>query len=790
MRTWVQSVIACVWYLGILLWTPTSNAAGQQSDGRDGDPFGDSSSSEAELESTDEFSSNETAFEIGQQKNPQAGSSQPSTAASTTSDPLGKNLDPLVFILRENPPQSPKDFGRALTWMTQLEHWTEVASLLDQIAARKWTLSQQAEISRIAGETTWIRLRRESSQLSQAQQDLVDLLFQAPSNYARNPSTIDQWIDQLSQPDASKRRLAQVRLQSGGSEAIERLIQRLVAGGSKIPDLMLVGTIVEFGQPGIEALQTACTLSDSTITTRFLLTIADLPSNHFPIELATGLQSVVYSQEIRNALAERLSKKGVRTPTPSATSTHLQKAFDSALEDYQDRRLDTGSLQDILWRVSEDGARVEHLQADQDIKSLERVYQLAQHRTVLSTATPEDFHCLAALGFQRAYQFDPTGKDLRLIQSVLEKLPADVVSQSGFWTETFRQADRWQMHGGCVRAIELLTQKIKAGQVAPPMDFLSELLIDSRPIIRYLTLQAIASIDPQTAYAGAERALATCVEMLQLGQGATSLIIGANSELCMAAETAVGQSTQGSIKVVSSGRQALQVLSEPYPADLIVIVDRVHDLSLFELLQRLRKTQGGGSLPIAVMTDRLYPHESQLVEDMQGVVSGVLSSDSEVVSRTVQQMLDSLDTQPISNEQRIAFQQVASEFLAKISEDRASYAFYPFDTWHESLIQLPSGSSSAARTQVLASLGTKLSQLKLVQMVVTSSATEQERLAAVRAFGNSIRRFGTLLSTQDVQTAYDLYNRLGPNDPIIAKAMTKVLDILEAQAGAREWPTE
>ena len=56
-------------------------------------------------------------------------------------------------------------------------------------------------------------------------------------------------------------------------------------------------------------------------------------------------------------------------------------------------------------------------------------------------------------------------------------------------------------------------------------------------------------------------------------------------------------------------------------------------------------------------------------------------------------------------------------------------------------------------------------------------------------FEKSIRRFGTLLTSNDVQTAYDLYNRLGPNDPFIAKTMTFILDVIEAQAGARAWPT-
>ena len=64
-------------------------------------------------------------------------------------------------------------------------------------------------------------------------------------------------------------------------------------------------------------------------------------------------------------------------------------------------------------------------------------------------------------------------------------------------------------------------------------------------------------------YAGSERALAVSVEMLQLNGGVSTLVIGANSELCMAADASVRQVTAGNVVVVPSGRAALQVLATP-----------------------------------------------------------------------------------------------------------------------------------------------------------------------------------------------------------------------------------
>lgn len=769
-----------------LLWAAPHLSTNAQDDPfGSSDPFGEDSPSDPDLSAQDA-----TAFGSSQPDAVRSEAAAPRPTAGSKSDPLDRNLDPLILILRENPPNTPKEFGRALQWMTSLGHWSEVAGLLDQVASRNWNLQNQAEVARTAGASTWIRLRDEDIPLNPTQRELVNKLLQAPSTLARDRSRVDQRIEQLSHEDPEKRRIAQLRLQDGGSAAIQRLMERLIQGDNKVSDLMLAGTIVEFGPSGVEALQAACAHSDPQVVSRLILALADLPSNHFPLELSAGLHSGSLPAEVQKAIAERLTSRNFRLPTPTATATHLTKALNQALEDYQAKRINPSQLQDIGWRIQPGSSQVIAQDSSRELKSLERLYQIAQHRGLLSQATPEDLVALAAVGFQRSYQLDPDRQNQQWDAAWLSRLPEESLDQPEFWINVFRQADSWQMHGGCVRSLQELTQRMLAGQVSPPMDFLSELLNDPRPIIRYLALEAVAAVDPREGYAGSERALATALEMLQLTNGASSLVIGANPELGMAAESSIEQATGGEATVVSSGREAIWALNQPSPADLIFVVDRVHDMSLFELLQRLGKTQSGGSLPIAVLTDQLYPYEQQYIDQTPGIIGDTLSRDPEAMPRVLQQLLSILDTQPISSVDRQRFRLAADEFLAKISHDRETYAFYPFDAWHQSLLRLPSNTSKSARTQVLASLGTNPSQMRLVQQVVASGATEIERVKAAKAFAKSVRRFGNLLTVQDVQTTYDWYNRLGPGDPVIAKVMTFVLDTIEAQAGTRPWPAE
>ena len=119
----------------------------------------------------------------------------------------------------------------------------------------KWKLPQLAELSRAAGDNIWIRLRREGEQLSQPQtrwSPTVSGSGQLRQRSFQLRSVIDQLRDQtLANEDwhksVSKRWVGR-----------HRTIARSIPGWPfESSDLMLVGTIVEFGQPGIEAIQAA-----------------------------------------------------------------------------------------------------------------------------------------------------------------------------------------------------------------------------------------------------------------------------------------------------------------------------------------------------------------------------------------------------------------------------------------------------------------------------------------------------------------------------------------------------
>jgi CheY-like chemotaxis protein len=316
---------------------------------------------------------------------------------------------------------------------------------------------------------------------------------------------------------------------------------------------------------------------------------------------------------------------------------------------------------------------------------------------------------------------------------------------------------------------------------------LSRLLQDSRPAIRYRALESIAAIDPKVGYLGADQAIATAVEMTKLTNSPLVLLVGANAELRLAAAGTLTEAVAANSLQAGSAREALLALSETNPAEMVIVVDRVRDMSLGELIQRLKRTSQGKSIPMAVLVPELTQHELNICAEHR-ITTGLLTQQPEQIKTIVDQLAGQLDVRPITSQERADLSRVATGFLQRISTDRNSYSFYSLDNWQRQLVSTAAAIPAGAGVELLAGVGNQESQWRLVTSVASATADNSSRTQAARAFGKSVRQFGVQLTQRDIRVAYDLYNQLGPKDPALAKSLAYVLDVIEAQSGHRSWP--
>jgi hypothetical protein len=706
---------------------------------------------------------------------PNARAGQGTPGRLSTDDP-----DPLVRLLRANPPQTPADVAEAIQWMTQASRWDEVRRYLDFAQGAGWSREQLAQFSRIGGAPLWNHIRTQRADINAAQQAFLGEILVLPSQLTHDPQWIDNWINRLAS-EPGDRRVAELRLHEASRFAVARLTQRLMAGEQAVPPERLVEALLQFRGDGVEALRAAAAHPDPRVAGHVLLAIASSSAREFAVELATSLVNPALPESTRQEIQNRLQARYTNLPSASAVQQYVSRHFKEQLKEYQDERQRRSRAPSSIWRLTADKQGVQVDEVTRADKALERLAQLAAARLRLKDASAEELTQAAVVLLQHSYQATRELEVADPLSGLLATLP-DAAQPNDFWKQVFDLGSTWQMHGAALRAAQVIGQSLPGKRgTDDAYNIMAQLLRDARPALRFTAAQAIAQAEITEEFPGAATALETAIEMSRLGQGPMILVVGLTGELRQVAEQQIA-ANGGQSLAVGSTADALKVLDAPYPVEYILVVDRVPGNSVSALVSRLRNSRRGSPLPIGVLTDELTPVEIGQLERTPGVYLSVLTSEATNLARILNELDRFLDTRPLTSEERTLFAEAAGQLITQVSSDRERFAFYPLVKWESELINDRIGLPNATRMNVLAGLGTAQSQNLLLSIAADGAVSEAFRLRAADAFSASVSRFGLRLRRSDVLRAYDMYNDLGPHDPVAVQSLGKVLDAIEASA--------
>ncbi|MCC6507489.1 MAG: response regulator, partial [Pirellulaceae bacterium] len=660
----------------------------------------------------------------------QGGAAAPNAAAAANAlKALEEDPDPVVRLLRASPPKTPVEFAEALEWMTRIRRWDEVDRYLSVLQSANWSQDKLAELSQAGGAALWFKLRDATTDLKEPQRNFVRDIAALPAKLARDPQWIDSWIDRLVAPTPGERREAQLRLQRAHHASVERLCLHLMAGHPRVPGAVLVEAILEFNDDGIAALRTACISPDSAARWRVLIALAQSTATDFGAELGSALYSENSPAELRTSLSDALLKKYGKLPTAQAVGDYITARFNRHLEEYQLLRTRPARMPLRLWRLSSDGRSVAAVDAPLPDHALESLAQAATHRAAFANTAPKELIDCAAVLAQHMYQSALTTPP----QNSLLRQPQN----SNFWKQVLDRSVVWQMHGASIVAAEAIGKQLV--QSAPgdvSFDFIAGCLRDSRPVMRYLAVQAIAAANVSFAYNGSANALETAIEMSRLGQGPMVLVVGLSPDLRFAAQQqllAIGAEAV----TVNSTADALQVLDQPYPIEMIMFVDRLPRNSILTCVDRLRHSKRGGALPVAILTDDMDPLERSELSKTPGVVMSVLSESPGQMPRVIAELERRLDTRPLTSAERNAYAETANQLSAKIASDRRKYGFYSLARWEKELESISGVLPNETYLAVLGGIGTIASQEHLIAIAADKSAGQDARERAAKAFTSS-----------------------------------------------------
>ncbi len=121
--------------------------------------------------------------------------------AETVSPPAQPSLprdDHLVVqSLRQRPPRTPSEYGRAMLYLRRIERWGEMARLLDLVGKEPLTTQSYLQLVRGAGLDVWLAMEQQTDAFNEAQRQQIRTIIDGSSQAVTQPEVLVEAVKNL-----------------------------------------------------------------------------------------------------------------------------------------------------------------------------------------------------------------------------------------------------------------------------------------------------------------------------------------------------------------------------------------------------------------------------------------------------------------------------------------------------------------------------------------------------------------------------------------------------------------
>lgn len=302
--------------------------------------------------------------------------------------------------------------------------------------------------------------------------------------------------------------------------------------------------------------------------------------------------------------------------------------------------------------------------------------------------------------------------------------------------------------------------------------------------LQFAALQAIAIIDPQNAFVGSSYATKAAV-YLAGSRGTSATVVGHNRASVAQSQAASFSPTGLSGRGATTSRELFEIATSDPDIEMIFITDTLDLPHYQELVQQLRSDWRTKRTPIGLLVDdqeRTYRSQLTLQSD-QFLQIMPLTQNGSLLFSQVSRLREFLDPWHVTNGQRAKHKAFAIQWLSKVLGDRQRYRFYDAMQYQESIVRsLRVSGNISTENQILIAIGTPESQRALADFASEIGRPLDQRKVAAAAFGDSIKKHGTLLTTTEIKRQYDRYNASEAEPKESQQVLASILDAVESRA--------
>jgi len=687
---------------------------------------------------------------------------------------------PAVEAVLESKPKNPAELLRAIEILNGLGEPKLAQGFVDQLVASKLDTAEKAAL---AARFHTARLMRLASQpdLSPTLGPFINDLLKSARDYRTDARRLAAWAAQLGSGDENQRALAAQALIAAGENGVAPLVSILADPKRASQHALAKAILVKLDDSSVEPLIGTLESPDAALKEHVVDVLGRIHARRAVPALLATLVSPSSPPALKAAAGTALAKISDRVPTAQEATKLLTDSIESALD--QSRAGSNGESR-ALWHWNRQRQQSVRVDYDTTGASLAEAVRLARALHELEPSDPARrrlyLMTLLATAKHRLGPDKPLPGGKGTARAAAEYYGAAAVA------DVLADALANGYLGAAAAAAEILGDigspaMLTSGGAAPCPLALAAVSPDRR--LRYAATSAILKLKPRTPFAGSSQ-VAESLGFLASSYGIPRVLVvhprGDQAQSIAGLAAGLGYEADAA----TNGRQAFELATSSPDYELVLIHSAIDRPRADELVAQLRRDKRTAALPIGLMApeDDLARVE-RFARAVQPAAAFLQPMRPEEMKIFVEQLSALVAPHQASAAERKAQATAALDALAAIS----AQAQQVFDVRRQEpavtrVLYVPELSKRAA--QVLGNLGTASSQRSLLDLAGLATQPLESRQAAAAAFARSVRKFGILMSRDQIMAQYDLYNANAGRNSETHEVLSEILDAIEQKGEA------
>ena len=683
----------------------------------------------------------------------------------------------ILRTLRDSDPQMSDELANAAKLMIEIRLFEDARFYIGQISKLNLNSEQLYALQNEIGADFFAAIHADDA-LQPEGRELARKVLKASQTVANSPARIDDLIKTLNNPDISVRSEAFRKLRRLGEPAVAQLLE-VFAQKDRVADFPGIrGALKSMGIHAQGPLLAAARANDIQVQAEALRALGYYRTS----ESLDVMMRAYLSPNVPNSLKAIALNSLDRTEFGYDPAIIEERLYRRSREFLTGKRPVDGAVLSSVTIWYWDNQKKKMISSEMDHLTATRV-TAARRAADLYEINPaldrnRELYLLTQLEAAKRLVGPSKKTNVELIQKTLGITREETRAVLG-------EALKLELVPAAIACCELLekigNESSLSATAGQPSELIDAIVFGDR-YLQFAAMQAIASIDPQKAFAGNSYLVKLAVFLAQ-SENRPSGLIGHNREELAQNYAATMLSLGLYGNSAGSSREFFQAATTDPDLEVLVVTDTLDNPSFGNLIQQLRTDWRTRRLPIALLyrdADRGRRTSIQLQNDPL-FTAIPFSLQPNLIATHVKRLDDRIKPWKVSNFDRRRHGAFAMQWLAKISSDRDRYYFYRLSPREQTqlakLLYVPGFAADASA--LLGSLGTPDSQRILVDFASQSALALDERQVAAAAFAKSVKRGGTLLTAADVQLQYDRYQASSDEPKESRQVLADLLDAIE-----------